>query len=81
MIVNVYFPPDPNTKYHIDTEHEHVLATIRNIFETQNFTNILIGCDLNYDEGGDNGRAERMQKILLSNLLVMLWEFYDIVHL
>ena len=79
MIVNAYFPKDPETiEYHINADLEDVLAFIETLVDSNHCDDIIIAGDLNVDFDRRNGNVKRLEIFLTSNRLESSWMRFNI---
>ena len=71
--LNAYFPTDPQTQNFDESEILATLATIEKIISDTQFNDILLGGDMNYDEGRNTGFCRVINEFLSKNDLVSIW--------
>ena len=79
LIINVYFPNDPKTvNYIVNEDLEDILASITDVIENSECTDVIIAGDFNIDFNRKNGHAKRLHTFLKENELKSLWKKFDI---
>ena len=76
--INAYFPTDPRTVIFNDTELLKVLSEIVRIMDTNQFDDIMISGDLNWDMSRQSGFALTVRRFLDRVGLVSLWEHHQV---
>ena len=77
LLLNSYFPCDPQRETFDDTELINLLANIRSLILTSNCSNILLAGDLNSDFNRQNRFTNSVAEALESLGLIILWDNTD----
>ena len=76
--LNVYFPTDPLTVNFDETELMEVLGDIEKIMDNEEFDDIIIGGDLNWDNSRQSGFSILMRDFTQRVGLQSVWEKFSI---
>ena len=76
--VNVYLPTDPQTINFDETELLEVMSEVENIIDGNEFDDVVLGGDLNYDEKRNSGFVKALGSILERLGLVSVWKKFPI---
>ena len=79
LLINTYFPPDPKCKtYSFDTGMEEMLATIDNLIDSYQCSNVVMVGDFNTDYKRENGRVTRIDDFLSTHAFDLAWKIYEV---
>jgi hypothetical protein len=79
LLINTYFPPDPKCKtYSFDTGMEEMLATIDNLIDSNQCSNVVMVGDFNTDYKRENGRVTRIDDFLSTHAFDLAWKIYEV---
>ena len=78
LIINCYFPTDKRNQDGVCPELEECLAEISNLIQTNNFTDLRILGDLNYEANRRTSHANMMSNFLAEKNMNSAWDFHAI---
>lgn len=80
LIMNCYFPNDPQTTSYSDDKLFTLLNDIKVIIDCYDFNHFIIAGDLNCDFSRNTGFVNIINDFLSSHDLISTWNLYDISH-